>query len=234
MLLICRFIASVVIGLLLPLFASAQTVTFQAHSAHATGSEGPFVSGGIFVWTVSMDLSAPLVSSSGTSANGWARYDAITSITLNFNEGEYAASHTFATPASVLVQNHSSGDIFSINYFGSAVPTSWPLVNGKQLLLSPQILTFSTAAGNALTSWDLVSPVGLDWFDTGADATDIFAFTLTGAGGASGNIISLTTGAIPEPSTYAALAGLGALGLAFWRRRRAVSAACPSASSNLP
>ena len=40
--------------------------------------------------------------------------------------------------------------------------------------------------------------------------------------------------AIPEPSTYAALAGLGALGLAFWRRRRSVSAACPSAPSSSP
>lgn len=46
----------------------------------------------------------------------------------------------------------------------------------------------------------------------------------------SGNSLTLTdsfgpsvltsVSAIPEPSTYAALAGLGALGLAFWRRRR--------------
>lgn len=35
------------------------------------------------------------------------------------------------------------------------------------------------------------------------------------------NETNFTVSAIPEPSTYAALAGLGALGLAFWRRRRA-------------
>lgn len=37
--------------------------------------------------------------------------------------------------------------------------------------------------------------------------------TLTDSGGSN------TLTAIPEPSTYATLAGLGALGLAFWRRR---------------
>ncbi len=51
----------------------------------------------------------------------------------------------------------------------------------------------------------------------------------------SGNILTHTdsfgpsmltsVSAIPEPSTYAALAGLGALGLALWRRRKAHAAA---------
>jgi len=35
-------------------------------------------------------------------------------------------------------------------------------------------------------------------------------------------VVSATTSAIPEPSTYAALAGLGVLGLALSRRRRAI------------
>lgn len=39
--------------------------------------------------------------------------------------------------------------------------------------------------------------------------------------GIVGSTLQLTASAIPEPSTYAALAGLGALGLVFWRRRRA-------------
>ncbi|MBC7368764.1 MAG: autotransporter-associated beta strand repeat-containing protein [Undibacterium sp.] len=37
-----------------------------------------------------------------------------------------------------------------------------------------------------------------------------------------GNNLELTASAIPEPSTYAALSGVAALGLAGWRRRRAV------------
>lgn len=46
--------------------------------------------------------------------------------------------------------------------------------------------------------------------------------TITDADGPStGSSTMSRVSAIPEPSTYAALAGLGALGLAFWRRRRA-------------
>jgi hypothetical protein len=59
----------------------------------------------------------------------------------------------------------------------------------------PGLITSFTVSGNVLT--------GIDGYGD---------FTL--------NSVS----AIPEPSTYAALAGLGALGLAFWRRRRAQAA----------
>jgi hypothetical protein len=39
-----------------------------------------------------------------------------------------------------------------------------------------------------------------------------------------GNMMSIQASAIPEPSTYAAIAGAAMLGLAIWRRRRALSA----------
>lgn len=39
-------------------------------------------------------------------------------------------------------------------------------------------------------------------------------------GGVYGRTVNFQIQAIPEPSTYAALAGVGALGLACWRRRR--------------
>lgn len=44
--------------------------------------------------------------------------------------------------------------------------------------------------------------------------------------GASSNpyLFSVSAVAVPEPSTYAALAGVAALGLALWRRRRTTTA----------
>ena len=44
---------------------------------------------------------------------------------------------------------------------------------------------------------------------------------LYGSALTAGQVSSLQTSSIPEPSTYAALAGLGALGVALWRRRKA-------------
>jgi hypothetical protein len=61
--------------------------------------------------------------------------------------------------------------------------------------------------------------------------TDGFSFRLLGF--SSGDVVAggtmyadnFSVSAIPEPSTYAAFAGLGALGLAVWRRRQAKKAA---------
>jgi len=65
-------------------------------------------------------------------------------------------------------------------------------------------------------------------FDGGATLTGLTgaSFSATGLGGygyafdLSGTQLNLTVSAIPEPSTYAMLAGVAALGLAAWRRRR--------------
>ena len=82
-------------------------------------------------------------------------------------------------------------------------------------------VTYTLASFN---SDDGTTTFGLDLADftlgsviSGYDfSLDLFADTLR---------LTATASAIPEPSTYAALAGLGALGLALWRRRQAKSAA---------
>jgi hypothetical protein len=69
--------------------------------------------------------------------------------------------------------------------------------------------------GSAVGSSGGLNITGTDWT---ANLTDTLASTWSlSFNNASGD---LTIAAIPEPSTYAALAGLGMLGFAFYRRRR--------------
>ena len=83
--------------------------------------------------------------------------------------------------------------------------------------------------GSNYTSLATYSPI-TEW--TAGAATGGFNFEVFGNSNIAGAISAgsiyadnFSVSAIPEPSTYAAFAGLGALGLAFWRRRQARVAA---------
>ncbi|HVT73199.1 MAG TPA: PEP-CTERM sorting domain-containing protein [Lacunisphaera sp.] len=74
------------------------------------------------------------------------------------------------------------------------------------------------------TEWDNSAPATAvsNGFNFG-----VFVNSDTTAAISSGSVYAdnFSVSAVPEPSTYAAFAGLGALGLAFWRRRRAALSA---------
>jgi hypothetical protein len=79
----------------------------------------------------------------------------------------------------------------------------------------------ATLSGSGL---DLSGWTGLAVLGVSADGTLLFG-SGTHSGNMEGFVIEVPSGylaAIPEPSTYAMLAGLAALGLAAWRRRVAV------------
>jgi hypothetical protein len=88
--------------------------------------------------------------------------------------------------------------------------------------------SFYSFDGSSYTALSTFNP-GSQW--TAGSAANGFYFEVLGnsnlAGAISGGSMyadNFAVSAIPEPSTYAALAGLGALGLAFWRRRQARAA----------
>ncbi len=64
-----------------------------------------------------------------------------------------------------------------------------------------------------LAGWSLTGAM-----DISPDGQWIVGYGINPTGQTEGFRLQLA--AIPEPSTYAALAGLGALGLAVWRRRK--------------
>jgi hypothetical protein len=115
-----------------------------------------------------------------------------------------------------------------INADGSVIGLSWNGTGGGSFIYNAagwHDLTYvATSAGLNLTGWSDFSLLGLS-----DDATLVWGSALHN-GNTEGFIMEFSAGylssvsAIPEPSTYAALAGLGALGLVFWRRRQRVTA----------
>lgn len=71
--------------------------------------------------------------------------------------------------------------------------------------------SFSAITGAGTYAGDFTNSGGI-WTMTSGDRT--FTFTES-----TGDLSVAVASAIPEPSTYAAVAGAGALGLALWRRR---------------
>jgi len=91
---------------------------------------------------------------------------------------------------------------------------SWATLTGVDSPATPTTLAYnfdSSASASAITSFAATGTT-LSIFDGGG--TDF-------SGGTNGTGVSFTLSAVPEPSTFAALAGLCALGAVMVRRRRA-------------
>lgn len=93
-------------------------------------------------------------------------------------------------------------------YLEDAALPAWPMGQGEPTPTTPYDY-FSVYAGNTYTGFTSGSEDKI-WL-VGAAPYFSISFTIT----------SLTIGsAVPEPSTYAALFGVAALGVAVWRRRK--------------
>jgi hypothetical protein len=91
---------------------------------------------------------------------------------------------------------------------------SWVAITGLDAPATPSALAYTFGAGDSASNITSFAATGttLTIFDGGG--TDF-------GGGTSGSGVSFTLTAVPEPSTFAALAGLCALGAVMVRRRRA-------------
>lgn len=95
----------------------------------------------------------------------------------------------------------SGQNVSTITMFGTFTGLTFPDITGT---LPDPVAYFGSKLGTYTASATHLARV---WGTTSAD------FTLN-------SLTIASTSAIPEPSTYAAFAGAGVLGLAFWRRRR--------------
>ena len=94
--------------------------------------------------------------------------------------------------------------------------TAFNLVSGETTDTLGQI---SSGNAPATGTTGTLNQVGFQFTATGTSSRLLFADT-TVAGGPSLQLDAVSVSAIPEPSSFAALAGIGALGLAGLRRRR--------------
>jgi len=102
--------------------------------------------------------------------------------------------------AYLLVQDGGLSGLFSLN--------SWAKYSGTVAPATPATLSFQFGASDTAANVIGVAGAGT-------------AISVADAGGFGGSGVSISLSVVPEPSTYAALSGLLALGYVMVRRRRA-------------
>lgn len=142
--------------------------------------------------------------------------------TTAFTGGNDVLFYTGGVDSST-VANTAGGTQISITGLDLAI---YPIAGYKVALRWYPTLTVASStpgAGTAYGQFDYNSDPS--WVVPAANGSDTLYMLTTTAGGSlpdtTGRATQTTPAAIPEPSTYAALAGLAALGAAIWRKRRA-------------
>ncbi|HEY9247667.1 MAG TPA: PEP-CTERM sorting domain-containing protein, partial [Rariglobus sp.] len=109
---------------------------------------------------------------------------------------------------------------------GAANASDRLLAGGDFLKGSGVDFVFDFQSGATLGTFVLVDWDGVTTFTAGDFSYVNLADGYAGVFAINGSRLEFTTSAIPEPATYAALFGAGALGLALFRRRRLKQGRC--------
>ncbi|WP_438480644.1 beta strand repeat-containing protein [Oleiharenicola lentus] len=180
------------------------TLTLNSGSTLTPGNSPGELTAGNTTWEGGANYEWEINDAASPATGAGARYDLLAiSGTLTINA---TAENKFTLLLTSLLANNTAGDVMNFN---SALNSAY---------------TIASATG------------GIFGFDANAFQINSTGFTNQLNGGSwnlsqDGNTISLNfiaASAIPEPSTYAAIAGIAALGLAAWRRRAVKTKMCVS------
>jgi hypothetical protein len=165
-----------------------------------SASNGVVVPGSTWDGAATQSGGLLVVSAPAQSEQGWGWTAA--------NSGQYLDLSAFNTVTVTAQQSagNAAGN-FSILFFD-------PNENSTFVTLSMANFLGGLNAASGTISWGSVDPTKISKWTLGGDfpfSSDAFRLSIDG--------IVLTT-AVPEPTTYAALAGASVLALAWWRRRR--------------
>lgn len=180
------------------------------------------------VYVVGGNESRALAFSFTTGTTTAASFD-FTGVTLNFhtpnNVGSGLTVGLYSSFSSSTVNGTGATPLATLTLVGSTQPTvtgSYSFSGSASLLPSTTYYLKLTATSNP-GSYDVdvastFNQTGLPGWTIG-DMGYIYQGAPTWASLGSAVQFSVQASAIPEPSTYAAIAGAAMLGLAFWRRR---------------
>lgn len=145
---------------------------------------------------------------------------------LTVNSGGRLLFHDDATVAAETVLTLNSGAILGF-YLGQTASSTLFIADGATFVgpaAGTVTFDFHDLGDFAAGTYDLIdaSSAGAirnNWLASNfAVGTGIAGYTYSFA--INGDVLQVTATAVPEPATYAALAGALALGIALWRRRR--------------
>ena len=142
----------------------------------------------------------------------------ISQIATNGTVSTFLGASTFSEPNDLVFD--SSGNLFVSSFNTGAISkVVGTTVSSFGNVSNALGLAFNPVTGSLLVA----SQGGSSIYEIGAGGGSSSQFAYFG--GDSPQYVAFAPSAIPEPSTYAAIAGAAMLGLAVWRRRRAKSAA---------
>jgi autotransporter-associated beta strand protein len=192
-------------------------------SGDSTYTGGTIIDGGILAAAGYLGLDHSSLGAGPVTVNNGgtlAGLDYITGLTT-VNAGGHLAPGNFLRFDGGLTLNSGAVLDFELGTAGDYMAVNGTLTGAAGI--GGVTFYFSDAGDFAAgASYQLIDATGATLL-SGFDVTD---FTGTGIAGYtfafdfSGSVLSVTASAIPEPSTCAAILGLGALGMVAWRRRR--------------
>jgi hypothetical protein len=183
--------------------AGAQTIVLDNFNTGTVA--GGTKSGSSWVGQTTLNGTALVVGGTAANDNGWED----TGLTLDLS----AMNYIFVTGQRDA--GHDAGNSFVIEFLDGSLNAQQFTVSTSSFLVGSMSTVQITISG-----WGAVNPADItDWsFGGGTAPPGSLPFRMTF------DNLSVSASPIPEPSTYAAMVGALALGLAVWRRRSVVRA----------
>ena len=233
--------AALALAVLVPTTARAQvtiTVTATATSS-ATGAGYTLGQSYTFAFTTGPSFSTTPVSYFVAGQNNWGEEEAtdnqlFAAVSGTGLTGTFARPASFYGPYSYLWIRPANVSLFAGNDDSAAVGLFTPNATGIRAVHANGIILgdgpdFAFAQTHTQPNAYFSAYAGTYTATSGTVILHDQNFTIIGNFDATSVTIS-SASAIPEPSTYAALAGAAVLGLAVWRRQRRSLPAAPSPS----